>query len=223
MIDRTQWTDPLFNKRHRLASERAKTPALLTDEDIATLDVYDGGGDLWRQRRDDAIMANYAKAPAVRVKAAGHARLTSADLDALVTSFNAVVFDTQATDLDVKGACDVLVNSLERAPVAAMEAIVGLVTEALRAMNDRNIARNEQIAALERSDAGVWDAAKTYLRGDKVTYDGHYFVAQRTTASMPTEGGNWRLVVRRGKQGKDGRAASPDAIDERLRHHGLIR
>src|SRR5262245_53028735 len=58
MIDRSVWTDPVFCKRHMLASERAKaSPALLTDDDIVTLDAYDGGADLWRQRRDDAIMA----------------------------------------------------------------------------------------------------------------------------------------------------------------------
>jgi len=53
-------------------------------------------------------------------------------------------------------------------------------------------------------DAGVWEAGKTYPQGAGVTWEGNYFVAKVKTATLPTEGSNWRLVVRRGKQGKDG-------------------
>jgi len=197
-------------------------------------------------RRDDARRAAYASPP-TRVKAAGHKRLTHADLDALVTSFNLVVFDTQAADAAVKASCDALVSTLETAPVAAMEAIAILVAEALRGMNTKNAERNERlcahdsrlgalergdlvarVAALEEGDYGVWDATKSYPKGASVTHQGAVYKAQRVTRATPTESsGDWRLAVRRGKQGRDGRDASAEMIRQvvlaTLRDEGLLR
>ena len=57
-----------------------------------------------------------------------------------------------------------------------------------------------------RGDQGVWQAGQAYRKENGVTYDGHYWIAKRDT--MATPGGSpddWRLAVRRGKQGRDGR------------------
>jgi collagen type III alpha len=58
-------------------------------------------------------------------------------------------------------------------------------------------------------DHGVWEAGKAYAPGAGVTWDGQYFIARTKSATMPSEGSDWRLAVRRGKQGKDGKPGPP--------------
>ena len=73
-------------------------------------------------------------------------------------------------------------------------------------------ALQQQIKALEARpvgaiDAGIHQPGKTYARGEGVTHDGHYWAAQRSTSSTPGDGDpSWRLVVRRGKTGREGRS-----------------
>lgn len=52
-------------------------------------------------------------------------------------------------------------------------------------------------------DAGVWKQGSSYERGDSVSYGGQLYIAQKDTANKPGESGDWRLSVRRGKDGKD--------------------
>jgi integrin beta 3 len=55
-------------------------------------------------------------------------------------------------------------------------------------------------------DRGVYQAGKTYERGDGATWDGHFWIAQTKTHEPPGEGSSaWRLAVRRGKQGREGK------------------
>lgn len=57
-------------------------------------------------------------------------------------------------------------------------------------------------------DKGVFEAGKSYSAGNGVTADGSFYIAQRATQSAPgpaDSSGDWRLAVRRGKQGRDGR------------------
>jgi len=55
-------------------------------------------------------------------------------------------------------------------------------------------------------DRGVYQAGKTYVRGDGVTLGGSFFIAQQTTDARPESGGGgWRLAVKRGAEGKAGR------------------
>jgi hypothetical protein len=52
-------------------------------------------------------------------------------------------------------------------------------------------------------DCGVYARGATYVRGDGVTWGGHYWIAQRETTDPPVEGGDaWRMAVRRGRDGK---------------------
>lgn len=51
-------------------------------------------------------------------------------------------------------------------------------------------------------DCGVWKAGTEYLQGDGVTWGGSFWVAQKTTAGKP-EDGDFRLAVKRGRDGKD--------------------
>lgn len=53
-------------------------------------------------------------------------------------------------------------------------------------------------------DQGVYQSGKAYDAGDAVTYGGSVFIAQRDTKAAPGNGGDeWRLAVKRGKDGKD--------------------
>jgi hypothetical protein len=66
-----------------------------------------------------------------------------------------------------------------------------------------------RIAALEARpivhDAGVFVDGTVYPKGAGVTWDGGFWIAQAETRREPGEGRpEWRLAVRRGKQGREG-------------------
>jgi integrin beta 3 len=51
-------------------------------------------------------------------------------------------------------------------------------------------------------DMGVWKEGTEYLEGDGVTWGGSFWTAQKTTSGKPDDG-DWRLAVKRGRDGKD--------------------
>jgi hypothetical protein len=69
----------------------------------------------------------------------------------------------------------------------------------------------ERVEALEQRpigavDAGLFELGKVYQRGDGITFDGGFWVAQTGTSDAPCDGSTaWRLAVRRGKAGREGR------------------
>lgn len=55
-------------------------------------------------------------------------------------------------------------------------------------------------------DYGTYAEGKLYPRGAGVSFDGHFWTAQKATSDRPGDGcPSWRLAVRRGKPGRDGR------------------
>jgi hypothetical protein len=55
---------------------------------------------------------------------------------------------------------------------------------------------------------GVWQQDQTYEKGDNVTWAGSIWVAQTDTAAKPETNSDWKLAVKRGRDGKD-RVAPP--------------
>jgi integrin beta 3 len=53
-------------------------------------------------------------------------------------------------------------------------------------------------------DRGVWREGQ-YAKGDSVTFGGSSWIAQRDTTDKPETSDAWRLAVKRGRDGKDGR------------------
>jgi len=53
-------------------------------------------------------------------------------------------------------------------------------------------------------DRGIFSEGKTYVAGDGVTWGGSFWIAQKDTSSKPGEGGDWRLSVKKGRDGRDG-------------------
>ena len=51
-------------------------------------------------------------------------------------------------------------------------------------------------------DRGIFTNGKEYTPGDGVTWAGHYWIAQTETKAKPGEGNDWRLAVKRGRDGK---------------------
>lgn len=47
----------------------------------------------------------------------------------------------------------------------------------------------------------------SYEQGDGVTFAGSFWIAQKDTSSKPGESSDWRLAVKRGQDGRDGRDA----------------
>jgi hypothetical protein len=54
-------------------------------------------------------------------------------------------------------------------------------------------------------DRGVYKADADYLQGDAVTWGGSIFIAQRDTSAKPEASDDWRLAVKRGRDGKPGK------------------
>lgn len=50
---------------------------------------------------------------------------------------------------------------------------------------------------------GLWKENTTYLTGDGVTHGGQFFIAQVDTTAKPLASNDWRLVVQRGRDGRD--------------------
>ncbi|WP_343347643.1 hypothetical protein WJT74_05140 [Sphingomicrobium sp. XHP0239] len=53
-------------------------------------------------------------------------------------------------------------------------------------------------------DRGVFSEGKEYARGDAVTWAGSLWIAQKDTSEKPGgDGDDWRLAVKKGRDGKD--------------------
>lgn len=57
-------------------------------------------------------------------------------------------------------------------------------------------------------DKGVWKPDEVYRKGYAVTYAGSVFIAQRDTSSRPETDDSWRLAVKRGRDGRNGKDGS---------------
>lgn len=53
-------------------------------------------------------------------------------------------------------------------------------------------------------DRGVYRDGTEYKSGDAVTWAGSVWIAQKDTGAKPDTSGDWRLSVKRGRDGKDG-------------------
>jgi len=51
-------------------------------------------------------------------------------------------------------------------------------------------------------DVGVW-TERTYAAGDSVSHGGSLFIAQKETSEKPEKSDDWRLAVKRGRDGRD--------------------
>lgn len=75
-----------------------------------------------------------------------------------------------------------------------------------------DIAFASEVATQVVIDRGVWKDGTTYAAGDGVTWGGSWFIAQKDTTAKPETNEDWRLAVKRGrdgKQGKDGDRGPP--------------
>ena len=52
-------------------------------------------------------------------------------------------------------------------------------------------------------DRGVWKVDAEYERGDGVTWGGSFWIAQCDTTAKPETNSDWRLAVKRGRDGRD--------------------
>jgi integrin beta 3 len=55
-------------------------------------------------------------------------------------------------------------------------------------------------------DRGVYQAGRTYEKGDGATYGGSFWIAQDATSEKPGDGATkWRLAVKAGREGREGK------------------
>jgi hypothetical protein len=58
-------------------------------------------------------------------------------------------------------------------------------------------------------DRGVYKDGSEYAKGDAATWAGSLWIAQRETTAKPGDGDDWRLAVKKGRDGKDGKDGAP--------------
>ena len=75
----------------------------------------------------------------------------------------------------------------------------------IEALEIRNLEAEKQAA--EFRYRGVWQPGEQYRRNNFVTQDGGVWVCLRDTEGKPGQSLDWQLAVRRGRDGKDARAA----------------
>lgn len=66
-------------------------------------------------------------------------------------------------------------------------------------------------------DRGVYREGEEYLRGDFVSFGGSGFIAQKDTKEKPETSADWRLAVKRGRDGRDGEAQAKASTPVKLR------
>jgi hypothetical protein len=65
--------------------------------------------------------------------------------------------------------------------------------------------RSRPAPSLIDSDQGVFEKGRAYMRGHLATWDGSTWLAARDTASVPGADDSWRLLAKRGRDGRDRR------------------
>jgi integrin beta 3 len=85
-----------------------------------------------------------------------------------------------------------------------------------RTLNAALGGNNYEIKTAIPIHVGLWKENTTYLTGDGVTHGGQFFIAQRDTAAKPLTSeasDEWRLVVQRGRDGRDWRPDDKRALE----------
>jgi len=68
---------------------------------------------------------------------------------------------------------------------------------------DKQVSREIKLKGLP-IDRGVYKSGAAYQEGDGITYGGSWWLAQKDTSNTPGDAsGDWRLAVKRGRDGKD--------------------
>jgi hypothetical protein len=91
--------------------------------------------------------------------------------------------------------------------------IANLVRHHVRPLKDRIAELEGRIVDAEKQAAefryrGVWQPGETYRKNNFITHDGGVWVCLRETEGKPGQCLDWQLAVRRGRDGKDGKAAA---------------
>jgi hypothetical protein len=86
------------------------------------------------------------------------------------------------------------------------------VAAATKPLRDRIEALEHRVVEAETKAAefryrGVWQPGEQYRRNNFVTYDASVWACLRDTEGKPGQCLDWQLAVRKGKDGKDARAA----------------
>lgn len=71
--------------------------------------------------------------------------------------------------------------------------------------------QKQVVAPLATAYKGVWKPG-AYKCGDAVTWAGSLFIAHADTEAKPESTDDWRLAVKRGRDGKDGEAPKPPTV-----------
>lgn len=83
-------------------------------------------------------------------------------------------------------------------------------TVRLRFMRGTDV-REKTVTLSTLLDRGVYKAGQSYEKGDGVSWGGSFFIAQKETTALPDQSDEWRLAVKRGRDGNRGRDASTKA------------
>jgi hypothetical protein len=85
-------------------------------------------------------------------------------------------------------------------------AVTGPLRDRIERLELRTVQAEKQAA--EFRYRGVWQPGEQYRRNNFITHDGSVWVCLRDTEGKPGQCLDWQLAVRRGRDGKDGKAAA---------------
>lgn len=114
-------------------------------------------------------------------------------------------------DADMEVLADVIVREIARQP-KARDGVDGLGFDHLEVLHDGErtvtlrFSRGDQVKEFPLVipaiiDRGVWRPGR-YAKGDGVTWDGSFFIAQKETEGRPLITTDWRQAVKKGQPGK---------------------
>lgn len=96
---------------------------------------------------------------------------------------------------NIQGLAPVIVKLIDRQTAPLLQRIDALESE-LKASKSQTLADAYQ---------GIWAPGRNYKRGDVSTHDGSVWLAQVDTNTKPGSDADWRLMVKKGRDGKDAR------------------
>jgi hypothetical protein len=124
----------------------------------------------------------------------------------IVETVNAhtAALDERITALEHRPNFDVL--SFSRELSVALEAAFKKRDDKIEQLESR-ITEMEKHAA-EFKYRGVWRDGEQYRKNNFVTHDGSVWICLRDTEGKPGQSLEWQLAVRKGRDGRDGKAAA---------------
>jgi len=201
--------EPSLSRESRISRQLEEAPGSVSDDDLAYLRAL---APLWYGRakhlRDEAQRGTETKA-----QPGAPQQLTKEQCDAFHQVFNAFVFGKHETDDALNEAGH---KCLDAARALPQEVVIVDILCTFRSIDEKNLARNARLDALEAKVAdlearpkgldycGGYQRALTYKRHQGVSHQGSLYVCVAdVTREIPGSSQHWQLCAKAVADGRD--------------------